>query len=87
MKTLIIYDNTGFILSQMQGAVREPVGINYIYIDIPKNKNVIGVDVTNEVHVPIYEDLPKDLITLLEERQLETEIDVDYRLSLLELGL
>lgn len=38
-KTLIIYDAEGYIVSQMDGNVREPVGIPFMWVETPKGKN------------------------------------------------
>jgi len=38
-KTLIIYDAEGYIISQMGGNVREPVGIPFMWVETPKGKN------------------------------------------------
>lgn len=60
MKTLVIYDKTGFILSQMQGSdLREPVGIPFMWIEIPLGKILKSIDVSGTEHKPAYEDLPK----------------------------
>ncbi len=68
MKTLVIYDNEGFILSQMSGAVREPIGVNFLYVDIPNGKILKSIDTTKEEHVPVYEDLPRDPFSLMQEQ-------------------
>lgn len=68
MKTLIIYDNTGFIISQMQGSdLREPVGLPFIYIEVPQGKMLRSVDVSGTEHKPVYEDLPKPETQKLQE--------------------
>lgn len=59
MKTLIIYDATGFIIFQASGDVREPVGIPFLWVDVPEGKYISGVDVTVTPNVAILEDLPK----------------------------
>lgn len=59
MKTLIIYDATGFIIFQASGGVREPVGIPFLWVEVPEGKYISGVDVTVTPNVAKLEDLPK----------------------------
>ena len=71
MNTLIIYDSTGYVIAQMSGAVREPVGIPFIWSEVPDGKRVvseIGVDVSVTPNVAILEDIPP---TEFEELRLE----------------
>lgn len=65
MKTLIIYDNEGYIISTRQGQPipRVPVGVPYLEVEIPDGKQIkytdgIGVDVSVEPHEVILEDIP-----------------------------
>ncbi len=65
MKTLIIYDNEGYIISTRQGqpSPRKPVGVPYLEVEIPEGKQIkitdgIGVDVTKTPHEVILEDIP-----------------------------
>lgn len=74
MNTLIIYDETGYIILQMSGSVREPVGIPFMWVDVPEGKRAISVDVSGETHIPIFEDLPKSEIQLLREENLEIKL-------------
>lgn len=59
-KTLFIYDNEGVILSQQSGqpAPRLPVGVPYIYEEVPEGKRVTGVDVSVTPAKLILEDIP-----------------------------
>lgn len=68
MNTLIIYDTSGYIISQMGGDVREPVGIPFMWIEIPERKQIVGVDTSSDIHTPIYEDIPKTETELLTEQ-------------------
>ena len=68
MQTLIIYDSEGYIISQMSGDVREPVGIPFLWIEIPKGKRIVSVD--PETNEPIFEDLP-----VPEIQQLRDQVD------------
>lgn len=68
MKFLVIYDNTGFIINQMQGSdLREPVGIPFIWIEIPQGKILKSINVSGTEHKPVYEDLPKSETQKLQE--------------------
>lgn len=74
MQTLIIYDETGYILLTRQGepAPREPIGVPFLWIDIPKGKQLkitdgIGVDVSVTPHQPILEDVPPSEIDQLKQ--------------------
>ncbi len=78
MKTLIIYDNEGYIISTRQGqpSPRVPVGVPYLEVEIPEGKRIkitdgIGVDVTVTPHEVILEDIPPTEIELLKEQQQE----------------
>lgn len=69
MQTLIIYDNEGFIISQMQGSsLREPVGIPHLWVEIPQGKSLASIDVLVMPNVPIFEELPKTETQLLQEK-------------------
>ncbi|MNI96011.1 hypothetical protein D3C81_1949240 [compost metagenome] len=63
MSTLIIYDATGYIISNMTGSYHVPTGVPFIEIEIPEGKRLkitdgIGVDVSVEPHQVILEDVP-----------------------------
>ena len=68
MDTLIIYDETGYIILQMSGSVREPVGIPFLWVEIPQGKRIVSMDVSGETHTPVFEDLPKSEVQLLQEQ-------------------
>lgn len=67
MKTLIIHDDEGVILSQQSGqpAPRLPVGVPYIYEEVPEGKRVTGVDVSMTPNKLILEDIPPGEIDIL----------------------
>ena len=80
MQTLIIYDSTGYIISQIQGEPlpREPQGVPFIWLDMPIGKRIlitdgIGVDVTVTPNVAILEDIPKTDIEIADKRIDELE--------------
>lgn len=80
MQTLIIYDNEGYIISQMSGDVREPVGIPFIWVEIPEDKRIVSVD--PETDIPIFEDLPVPEIQQLKE-QIATQEQAILELSMM----
>lgn len=67
MQTLIIYDETGYILSIRSGqpAPREPVGVPFMWFEVPKGKRVASIDVSVTPHQPILEDVPPSEIDIL----------------------
>ena len=67
-KTLIIYDAEGYIISQMGGNVREPVGIPFMWVEIPDGKRLVKIDTSAEEHQPVFADLPKPEIEELKEQ-------------------
>ncbi len=88
MKTLIIYDNEGYKISEQQGqpSPRVPVGVPYIYEEIPEGKRLIApkiegeivpvVDVSVTPHKLILEDIPPTEIDLLEARTMDLELTI-----------
>ena len=88
MRTLIIHDNEGYILSIRQGepAPREPIGVPFLWVDIPEGKQIkitdgIGVDVSVTPHQAILEDIPKSEVELLREQLQATQEAVDFLLT------
>lgn len=78
MKTLIIYDNEGYIISTIQGypSPRVPVGIPYLEVDIPQGKQIkvtdgIGINVSKTPHEVILEDIPPTEMDLMKEENAE----------------
>lgn len=75
MKTLIIYDNTGFILLTQSGDYRIPEGgIQFIEVEVPSGKHAVSIDI--ETNTPIYEDIPKTETQLLQEKMEQLESDL-----------
>lgn len=66
--TLIIYDTTGRVLVQAEGAIEEPVGVPFIWVDIPVGNVISSVDVSVTPNEAIYKELPKS------EMQLQLEL-------------
>lgn len=76
--TLVIYDNEGYIISARAGepTPREPIGVPFIWIDIPVWKQIkyidgIGVDVSKAPHQVILEDIPPSEIDVLKKENEE----------------
>ncbi len=68
MRTLVIFDEAGFIVNQMRGSdLREPVGIPFLWIEIPEGKYLKSIDVSGTEHKPVYVDLPKSETQKLQE--------------------
>jgi hypothetical protein len=82
-KTLIIHDDTGYIISVRSGEPipREPIGVPFLWADIPQGKQIkitdgIGVDVSVTPHQAILEDIPKSKTDILEEENLTLKMAV-----------
>jgi hypothetical protein len=54
--TLIIYDTTGFIISQMSGDIRTPEGIPFLWVDVPEGKCISGVDVSVTPNIAVFKE-------------------------------
>lgn len=72
MKTLIIYDSQGYIISNITGSYRVPAGVPFLEVEIPEDKRIatvngLGVDVSVTPHKVILEDIPKSEIEALKE--------------------
>lgn len=68
MNTLIIYDGIGYIIYQAMGNIREPIGIPFLWVEIPEGKRIVSIDVSGDTHIPVFEDLPKSEVKLLQEQ-------------------
>lgn len=76
MKTLIIYDNEGYIISQISGDYRVPVGVPYLEITVPEGKRIvsgIGVDTSTTPHKVIFENIPPSEVEVLRMQVIEQE--------------
>lgn len=72
MKTLIIYDDNGYVLSNITGSYRVPTGVPFLEVEIPVGKRIasidgIGVDVSVTPHQAILEDIPPSEIDQLKQ--------------------
>lgn len=90
LQTLVIYDTTGFILSQMQGSsLREPVGIPFLWVTIPDGKRLKSIDITVTPNVPVYENIPETEIQVLRSDNTDVSeimLDLGIRIAILEGG-
>lgn len=72
MKTLIIYDEVGYVIQQIMGSYHMPQGVPFLEVNIPEGKQIkltdgIGVDVSVTPHQVILEDIPPTEIDILKE--------------------
>lgn len=59
MRTLIVYDNNGYVFYSAIGDVQEPVGVPFMWVEVEEGKYVTSVDVSGAVHVPVFEEIQK----------------------------
>lgn len=80
MKTLIIYDNTGYVYLQITGNYRLPQdGIQFLEIEIPQGKTLNCIDINKIPNEPIFEDLPISEVDILKNKlQQSQKILGDY---------
>ncbi|HEX2927752.1 MAG TPA: hypothetical protein VHP38_16080 [Ruminiclostridium sp.] len=84
MEYLVIYDETGFILSQAQGSeLREPVGVPFLWVEIPTGKVLNSIDVLKTPNVPIFKDIENPNATLeLLIQQLQEKLSQTHEESM-----
>lgn len=76
MKTLVIYDESGYVIQSIKGDYRVPIGIPYLEVEIPEGKYLqtgIGVDLSTTPHQAIIVNAPKSETDLITERLEATE--------------
>lgn len=81
MKTLIIYDTQGYVLSNITGSYRVPTGVPYLEVTIPTGKQIkyndgIGVDVSVTPHQVILEDIPPSDIEKLRQENAQANAEL-----------
>lgn len=79
MKTLIIYDSKGYVLSNITGSYRVPNGVPFLEVEIPFGKQLkytdgIGVDVSKTPHEVILEDIPLSEIDVFKKENEELKV-------------
>lgn len=89
MKTLIVYDNQGYIISAINGipSPRKPVGVPFLEVEIPEGKQIkivdgIGVDVTKTPHEVILEDIPPTEIDKLRNDLNEAVVELSMLIAM-----
>ena len=83
IKTLVIYDTQGYVIQQISGDYRIPVGIPYLEVDVPEGKRVLtenGINVTANPHQPIFEDIPNYEIESIKEQLNAIQETLDFLL-------
>lgn len=81
MKTLIIYDAQGYVLSNITGSYRVPTGVPFLEVEIPEGKQIkytggIGVDVSVTPHQVILEDIPPSDIEKLRQENAQANAEL-----------
>lgn len=82
MNTLVIYDNSGVVIQTASGNVLEPNGVPFIWVEVPSGKRVANVDVSEETHVALLEDLPKSSEQLMQDRITDLELTIAEMMKL-----
>lgn len=67
MNILVVYDSTGYIITQMSGDIREPQGIPFMRVEIPQGKRLVSIDTTKNPHEPVFEDFEPTEIELIKQ--------------------
>ena len=65
MKTLIIYDNTGFIWNITYGQYILPEGLRASILDVPEGAQIEKIDVSGEMPQVIFSALPENEINMM----------------------
>jgi hypothetical protein len=81
MNTLVIYDNTGKIYYQANGNVQDPIGLKFIKVEIPEGKRITSVDTSKTPNVPVFEDIPIDLIQELYQKLTAIQTELSSKLE------
>jgi hypothetical protein len=88
MKTLVIYDNGGYIISitETTETPRFPSGVPYLYEEIPQGKQIkkingVGVDTTVTPHELMLEDIPPSEIDMLKAENASVQETLDLILT------
>lgn len=102
MQALVIYDNKGNVWNTTYGDAVRPESLGSAHLEIPDGKQLTGIDLTNPANPqPVFESIPAsdytqlqnqigDIEDMMQDQGDETvvfNVDMDYRLSLMELGL
>jgi hypothetical protein len=74
MEVLAVYDATGRIIYQGSGDMYEPVGIPFVWIEVPTGKILKSIDTSKENHEPVFENLPKTELDNVKEQLVAIQI-------------
>lgn len=79
MKTMVVYDDEGVVLFSGQGSLREPVGVPFLWVEIPEGKRLkivdgIGVNISATPHQATLEDVPPSEFDILDSRTKDLEM-------------
>lgn len=75
--TLVVYDTTGRIITTAIGDVIEPVGVPFLWVEVPKGKYVTSIDVSKDIHIVVLGDVPKSTVDEVAElRQSVLELSM-----------
>lgn len=90
MKTLIIYDNTGYVYLTQSGTYNIPQGgIQYLETEVPDGKSLKSMDTSKIPNLPIFDDIPKTDLEKTQDQLLETQAqlaDLQEKILLKENG-
>lgn len=70
---LVIYDNKGTVYFAGTG-YPEPEGLQHMNVETPEGKYFRGIDVSVVPHQPVFEDIPKSGIEILQEKVEQLEV-------------
>ena len=81
IRTLVTYDTTGYVLDQRSGAVREPVGIPFIWVDVPTGGYITSVDVSVTPNVATIAEPPVSHMIQLQSDVVSANSAIDMILT------
>lgn len=83
MKTLVIYDDKGYVYQQITGDYRIPVGIPFLEIEVPEGKRVAtenGINITVNPHQATFEDIPNYDLEIIKKHLTMIQETLDFLL-------
>jgi len=83
MKTLIIYNNTGYAYQQITGSYTVPEKISFLETEIPDGKILTSIDMSVTPNVAIVADTPLTDIEIADAKIATLELenaDINYAL-------
>lgn len=102
MQALVIYDSTGNVWNITYGDSTLPGSLSSAQMEIPDGTQLTGVDLSNpDIPQPVFKPLPQSSYDELKneidelkiaqqdltDEAVENAVDMDYRISMVELGL